>query len=198
MGTIGIFGGAFDPIHIGHLRLVYEILDRLTLDQVRIVPTNTPPHKSKTHANGNDRCEIIRSVIKPPLVLDDREIIRGGTSYTIDTIFSVKSEYPEAEISLIIGEDAYLGIETWHKYETILEEVRLVVVSRPTRSHAINDLWEKHVHKYGNRSKAVFFDIPHMPVSSTEIRNKMLEGKSIKYWVPESGEKIIKDRKIYG
>ena len=121
-GPIGIFGGTFDPIHYGHLRTAFEMLQALQLTEIRFFPSGDPPHRGETYADAVSRAEMVRVAImqQPGFTIDDRELRRDGPSYTIDTLAELREELPGHSLSLIVGMDAFLGLETWHRWDEIL------------------------------------------------------------------------------
>ena len=133
MKPIGVFGGTFDPIHYGHLRTAFEMLQALRFEQVRFVPCGDPPHRGTTFADAAVRFEMVRLAIEsqPGFVIDDREIRRSGPSYTIETLESLRTEFPERSLGLIVGMDAFLGLPGWHRWTEILDHAHVIVAHRP-------------------------------------------------------------------
>jgi nicotinate-nucleotide adenylyltransferase len=112
---IGVFGGTFDPIHYGHLRSAFEMLQALDFEEVRFIPCGDPPHRGVTYANAMQRYRLVECAIdrQEGFVADDREVRRDGPSYTIDTLISLREEFPARALGLIVGMDAFLGLPGW-------------------------------------------------------------------------------------
>ena len=130
---IGIFGGSFDPVHIGHLWIAESALEKLRLDEVRWIPAATSPLKQHGPvATDEDRLQMVRLAVSGSSkhVVDDREIVRGDVSYTVDTLDQITSENPDAEIFLIIGSDSLASFGKWHEPERLLTLASLAVVQR--------------------------------------------------------------------
>ncbi|RMF97067.1 MAG: nicotinate-nucleotide adenylyltransferase [Gammaproteobacteria bacterium] len=133
MPVTGVFGGTFDPVHIGHLRCALEVLLRLGLSELRLVPAARPPHRPAPVAPAVLRAEMLEAAVadQPGLVVDRRELDRPGLSYTVDTLAELRREQPGRAIALVIGMDAYAGLDRWHRWEQLLELAHLVVMQRP-------------------------------------------------------------------
>ena len=140
---IGIFGGTFDPIHYGHLRPASEIRRTLNLDALYLVPAANPPHRPSPVATPAQRLTMLELALTefPELQVDDRELQRGGISYTVDTLRSYRSQYPQAALALLVGTDAFDGIETWHQWQQLPELAHIVVMQRPGRVPETSREW---------------------------------------------------------
>ncbi len=125
---IGIFGGTFDPIHLGHLRTALEVKQALQLEHVRFIPCFSPPHRAAPQADAQQRLALLRAALEQQddFVIDTREIQRGGPSYMIDTLQSLHAEYPQQTLCLIIGMDAFYYFDTWQAYMQILDVAHVV------------------------------------------------------------------------
>ncbi len=133
MSPIGVFGGTFDPIHYGHLRSAYELLQDLRLAEVRFVPSAAPPHRGGTFAPADLRYRMVEEAVagQDGFAVDDCEFRRDGPSYTVDTLTAIREERNDASICLIVGTDAYLGLTTWHRWDELLDLAHIVVAHRP-------------------------------------------------------------------
>lgn len=133
MRPIGIFGGMFDPIHYGHLRTAFELLQSLDLEEVRFIPCGDPPHRADTFADAAFRLHMVRlaTMAEPGFTVDDRELRRQGPSYSVDTLASLRGEFPGRSLCLITGMDAFLGLPGWHRWDEILDFAHIVVAHRP-------------------------------------------------------------------
>ncbi len=215
---IGILGGTFNPVHCGHLAASEEVLKRLRLDRVLFVPASVPPHKTDEDLpSPGQRLDMVRLAIagNPSLTLSDIEVMRGGPSYTIDTVRSLRSVHPGADLFFITGIDSFLDIRTWHEWEQLLSACAFVVLSRPgyhftdliklgfldrsfdelalldsgkVRETAVRTArgWEIHL-------EAGFSST----ISSTEIRRRVREGHSLKYLLPDAVEHYIITNGLY-
>jgi len=114
---IGILGGTFNPIHHGHLRLAIELYERLSLAEVRLIPSANPPHREQPTVSSQHRLEMVQAAIPniTGLTVDDRELRRDGFSYTVDTLASLREEYPDQPLCLILGMDAFIGLPRWYQ-----------------------------------------------------------------------------------
>jgi nicotinate-nucleotide adenylyltransferase len=130
---LALLGGTFDPVHYGHLRLADDVRKALALPEVRLVPAGDPPHRRPPHAAARDRVAMLNLAVRafPGLVVDTREIDRGGKSYTVDTLAGLRSEMPDRPLLLLVGADAFRGLPTWHRWRELFDLAHLVVVPRP-------------------------------------------------------------------
>jgi nicotinate-nucleotide adenylyltransferase len=133
MNPIGIFGGTFDPIHFGHLRTAFELLQALRLSEMRFMPAGNPPHREATFASPEQRLAMVQAATQgqPGFTVDDREIRREGLSYSVDTMRTLRADFPDRSLCLVIGMDAFLGLPKWHQWRELLELAHLVVAHRP-------------------------------------------------------------------
>ena len=209
MRPIGIFGGTFDPIHYGHLRTAFEMLQALDLAEVRFIPSGDPPHRQATFADGALRLEMVRvaTMGQQGFTVDDREFRREGPSYTVDTLLSLREEHGDVPIGLIIGMDAFLGLTGWHRWEDILGVAHLIVAHRPgwkapdigplgellveRGTHRISDLHNEahgrvHVHA-----------VTQLEISSTEIRELVAAGRDPRFLMPDGVRDFILESGCY-
>lgn len=189
---LGIFGGTFDPIHLGHLICAEQICESLNLDLVMFVPCALPPHKpGYLPAQAKHRLAMINLAIKGSerFCVSDIELSRGGLSYTVDTVRQIRSELgDEVEIWLILGLDAYIDLPTWKEPNFILDQCNLAVATRP--GYSLDS-----VCRIGK--KVEFVEITAVDISSSEIRRRIAAGKSIRFLVPEAVEYYIRTEKPY-
>jgi len=185
---VGLFGGSFNPIHLGHLILAEEAKEMLCLEKVIFIPSHTPPlKKSEDIADSHDRYEMVKLAIKenPSFSASDIEIRRGGTSYTIDTVRTLKKEMPNTEFVFLIGSDCLKSLYAWKDVEELFRSCHFVIVKRSKfPSENVPNGFEK-------------LDIPQVDISSRELRKRLREGKSISYQVPKAVEHYILERKLY-
>jgi nicotinate-nucleotide adenylyltransferase len=200
---IGLLGGSFDPIHLGHLIIAETARINLKLDKVIFIPARLNPLKENSFASPVDRIKMIKLAISDNKYFDvsNIEINRKGPSYTIDTLLYFRKIYPRnCKIFFIIGYDNFLQFKKWKDPDRIVKLCKLAVFQRPdfekknsffsTRGGSISDR--------KNKKHIVFIKAPVIDISSTEIRKRIKKNKSIKYLVPDSVEKFIKKNLIYG
>lgn len=210
---LGILGGTFNPIHLGHLRVAEEIGEDLALDKVYLIPSGMPPHKPQAPiADFSHRLEMVRlaSAISPLLEIWDIEGIRGGFSYSIETLQSFHTSFgPNLELFFIIGTDAFLKIKTWKEYRNLFRYASFVVINRPgyttKRLMAFLDTlnvgfkWNSKEKCFLHPSGTVLLrrDITLMDISASKIREKVRKGKSIRFLVPEAVRNYIEKEGVY-
>lgn len=202
---IGIFGGSFDPIHNAHLILAECAREQLGLDQIRFVPAKISPlKKDKLPIDDKHRVEMVRLAINgnAQFAIDTRELDRGGVSYTIDTLTAMKSELPDAEFWLLIGADSLADFKKWKSPSQLLELCRLAVMVRPDNKGVIQDLdWSETQallpSSLKDRGVGCAIPAPILQISSTELRLRCREKRSIRYQVPASVEAYIRQNGLY-
>jgi len=191
--STGLIGGTFDPIHVAHLFMAEEALEQCALDRVLFVPAPRPPHKEVSDLSPfADRLAMVRLAVtdNPRLDVTDIEARREGASYTIETVRAIRAELGEGEpVSLIIGGDSLVQFRTWKDPERLLSEVELVVARRPGSHDETVDA--------AIRDNARFLDMPLLGISSTNIRDRAREGRSIRYLVPETVRSYISEKSLY-
>ncbi|MDH5649707.1 MAG: nicotinate-nucleotide adenylyltransferase [Gammaproteobacteria bacterium] len=206
---IGIFGGTFDPIHYGHLRPVNEVQRVLKLSEVRVIPAALPPHRDTPSASAADRLAMVELALKeyPQFVVDDRELKREGLSYTLDTLESLAQELPESIFCLLIGGDAFLSFNTWHRWQDLLTLAHIVVMQRPGWSTEHKDtipMWARKrvcdsASALSRESAGQVWLQPVKPVdiSGTQVRTMVSRGKSVKGLVPAAVAEYIEQHHLY-
>ncbi len=184
---LGIFGGTFDPIHLGHLICAEQISESLGLDIVIFVPCALPPHKpSYCPAEGKHRLAMIDLAIRgcEKFRSSQIELSRGGISYTVDTVTEIRSQVgKDIDLWLILGLDAYMDLPTWKDPDLILDQCKIAVATRPGYSLGSVRPLSKNIE---------FIEITAVDISSSEIRRRIAEGKSIRFLVPDAVEKYIR------
>ncbi|MCG6937467.1 MAG: nicotinate-nucleotide adenylyltransferase [Gammaproteobacteria bacterium] len=199
---IGIFGGTFDPVHYGHIKPALSVKQALNLSQLRFVPNRLPPHRAEPWLNAEQRLLILQSALKdyPDIIIDERELKREGPSYMVDTLVSLKQDFPAETLCLIIGMDAFFGITSWFKWQSLLDLCHIVVTQRPgfdvntIEEHFDNndylfiaprlttDTRELSKQECG---KILLQSVPQLDISATQIRSSLLKGEDISQWMPE-------------
>jgi nicotinate-nucleotide adenylyltransferase len=209
---LGILGGTFDPIHLGHLRLAEEVGESFNLERIYLIPAASPPHKGgKEVSPFNHRFEMARIAVEGSSLLDafDLEGRRKGLSYSIETLKEFHQLYPsDLELFFILGTDSFLEIETWRDYRDLFDYAHFVVIERPgilfgktvvQLSSLGISFKEKERGRFVSPSghEVIFMETTLMDISSTQIREKVAEGKSIRYLVPERVRCYIFDNGLY-
>lgn len=205
---IGIIGGTFDPIHFGHLRPALEIMEQLSLQSVRFIPSATPPHRWKPEASADSRLEMVKLAIKgvEQFQIDDREYHREGPSYTVDTLTSIRKDIGKnTPVCMILGMDAFEHFSKWKGWQEILELVHLVISSRPGYEKIQKKDWmrqhltEEVADLQNSPAGRIFFASSNQfDISATYIRKQISSGKSAQYLTPKSVNKYILRNNLYG
>ena len=211
---LGILGGTFDPIHLGHLRSAEEIGQKLQLDKVYLIPSSSPPHKKmKTFTSFAHRLCMVRLAIDDSSFLDalDLEGKRPGFSYSIETLKEFHNLFsPNPELYFILGIDAFLEVKTWKEYKRLFDYANFVVIQRPgyTNDLAYSQLIDlidgiektpdSHVFKTPSGRNLIFMTPTLLDISSTRIRKLIAKGESIRFLVPESVRNYIIEKGLYG
>ena len=202
MGTrIGIFGGSFDPIHVGHLLLAELCAESLELDQVRFLIANVSPFKTDNQpASNKERTEMVKLAIggNPKFELDTREIDRGGVSYTIDSVRSIVAENRDSKLFLLMGADAIIDIAKWREPSELFKLVTPCVISRGGVGEPQWDVLEPFIDatRLAEIVKAKVI-APQVEISSHDLRERVKRGKSIRYQVPSAVELYIRENQLY-
>jgi len=209
MRPIGIFGGTFDPIHYGHLRSAYELLQDLRLAEVRFVPNAVPPHRGRTRASAELRLRMVEIAVagQQGFTVDARELHREGPSYTVDTLTAIRAEHARESLCLIIGSDAWAGLTTWRRWDEILELAHIIIAHRPGwelsrggqlgelhRAKGVTDAEELHRQRCG---KIYHHAVTQLEIASTDIRDLVAAGKDPRFLMPEGVRDLILESKCY-
>ena len=195
---LGIFGGTFDPIHLGHLILAETVREACRLDQVLFLPARISPLKQQTApTEARHRLEMVRLAIAghPAFQVDDLELRRSGPSYTVDTLRHLHAQRPDDELFLMIGADSLADLSRWREPRELLDLAQLVVVNR---GDTLPDLtaFEREF----QRTTAGVVDVVNMPpvdISATELRARAATGRSIRYRTPRAVEMYILEHRLY-
>jgi nicotinate-nucleotide adenylyltransferase len=210
MKRIGIFGGTFDPIHFGHIHTAKQAAHWLNLDELFLLPSHIPPHKTKTSANAQQRLNMVELICgqDPMLTLDKRELTKDSPSYTFETLKEIRRELSDAQLFFIVGMDSLLSFSTWHKYQKILSLCHLVVNSRPDytvdkgnielmqllASHKFSHPDELQQQKTGG---ILLHDTKDWHISSTDIRKKIKNNHNCDDLLPKAIISYINKEQLY-
>lgn len=205
---MGVYGGSFDPVHLGHLRAALEVQQLLGLAEIRFLPSGQPPHRDAPEAGDALRLRMLNAAIgdQPGFLVDRREITRDGPSYTITTLQSLRGDFPDCSLALIVGMDAFLGLPGWHRWQELFELAHLVVAHRPGwQPPASGPLGELLAARgsddpecFRSGSGCIFVHaVTALDIASSEIRVAVARGESIRYLVPDSVRDIILESGCY-
>ena len=207
---VGIFGGTFDPVHIGHLRTAEEIREQYMLDKVYFIPACIPPHKrTREITDPSLRLTMLKRAVRGnrSLCTSDIEIKNQGVSYSINTIKIFRKRFEK--LYFIIGIDAFLEINTWYNYKEIFNYTNFIIMQRPINSKTKTDkLFPSGIRKDINRinertfkhasgNKIHMQGVTQLDISSTGVRENVKNGKTTRYIVPQTVEKIISEKGLY-
>lgn len=198
MKKYGIFGGSFNPIHYGHLMICEYIKEEMGLDKVIFIPTGNPPHKD-LGVSAEDRYEMVRLAISPnpDFEISDIETTRVNLSYTVDTIRELKKIYKEEKLYFLIGLDSLFQLKTWKKIGDLSQEIEFVVALRPgyIDKEEINNEIDFLRENFGTRINLI--KTPLYEISSTDLRDRIHEGKSLRYLIPKKVLNYIEESGFY-
>jgi nicotinate-nucleotide adenylyltransferase len=190
---IGLYGGTFDPIHLGHLRAAENAREQLSLDLVAFLPAATPPHRQAPLSAAADRLEMARLATRPYPAFEawDTELKREGPSYTVETVEELRKARPDDAFVLLVGADTWPEIPSWREPERLLGMVEVAVVERP--GYAKPSLEPPFACARGARS----VDGPGLPLSASAIREHARAGRSVRFLVPDAVADFIAERGLY-
>ena len=207
---IGILGGTFDPIHYGHLRTALDVQQCLALDEVRFIPCGEPAHRNKPIAEPLQRLAMVRAAIagQDKFTLDDREIQRNGPSYMVDTLTSLKNDFKSESLCLILGADAFNGLEQWYQWQKIFDLANIVVMQRSERSAQIElnkrllsllkgRFVDADNFKTKQNGAICFVPVTQLDISATKIRAQWQQNKDLQFLLPDSVITLIQQQNIY-
>ncbi len=197
---IGVFGGAFDPPHIAHLALAKAAIEQLKLDELRVVPTGHAWHKARVLSSAAHRLAMTRLAFQdmPQVVIDERELLRPGPTFTIDTLQALQAENPDSQLYLIMGADQFAAFQQWHRWQAIVGLAIICIAGRATSTvaQAQFDVYD------GLKSRFLQLLLPPMTVSATQIRQLLASGagksSDTNELVPEAVARYISANRVYG
>lgn len=206
---IGLLGGTFDPVHIGHLRSALEVAEAYTLDELRLIPSAQPPHRETPMVSAEQRLAMVQLAVAkvPVLTVDDRELKRNKPSWTIDTLLSLRAELAtDDQLLLLLGWDAFCGLPSWHQWQALLTHCHIVVLQRPDADteapQVLKDLVAaKSVANVnalqGASGQIAFVWQTPLAISATQIRQRLAAGQSAQFLVPDAVLDYIDTHRLY-
>ncbi len=206
---IGVLGGTFDPVHIGHLRSALEVAEVLALDELRLMPNARPPHRDTPQVSAQDRLAMVRCAVEgvPRLSVDARELARDTPSYTIETLELMRAELAASDqLFLLLGWDAFCGLPSWHRWEELLQHCHILVLQRPDADveppDALRNLLAARTVSdpqalVGSAGHIAFVWQTPLAVSATQIRQLLASGKSVRFLVPDAVLAYIDAHNLY-
>ncbi len=207
--AIGIFGGTFDPVHYGHLRAALEAMEILRLQDFRLLPAGTPPHRANTFASADHRLAMLKLALSryPELQVDVREIRREGSSFMVDTLGEIRQEEGDAPILMMIGQDAANVLDQWHEWHRLFDLAHLVIMRRPESKHIYSGaLFEQVQPRMVNNPGRLLnspaglilpLEVTQLAISSTEIRRQIRTGLSPRFLLPDPVIDYILEYQLY-
>lgn len=205
---IGIFGGTFDPIHCGHLRIAEEVFEALALDVLHVLPSAHPPHRPTPQASAQQRLAMLRLALHnmPQYLVDDRELARSGPSWTIDTLVELRAYYaPTDQLFLLLGWDAFCGLPSWHRWQELLDYAHLVVVARAPLQQPLPEVlqpWMDHKKVEISQCAAPAGNIlavqtTLLAIAASDIRARLAQQRSVRFLVPEAVLDYLYSQQLY-
>lgn len=196
---IGVFGGAFNPIHMGHLMMAEYMRTEFCLDKVLFIPVGKPPHKPDDELeSAQHRYNLVKLAIEgnPFFEASDIELVRSGTSYTSDTLTELAEYYPDNKLAFICGADSIVHLPTWHDIRQIFEKAEILAAGRSdTPDEEFRSMVRRFEEQYGARIR--YSSMPLIEISSTQIRDRLKKGLSVRYMVPDRVLDYIQLHSLY-
>lgn len=207
---LAIFGGTFDPVHFGHLRAAVEVRENLQLESLSLLPAGNPPHRDGTFASAADRLAMLQLAVReyPDLQVDPREVQREGYSWMVDTLGELRAELgPDQPLALLLGQDAVNQLDSWKEWRRLFELAHIVIMRRPDSSYQYStDLLLEIEPRLVNRPKALRqqpcglvlpLEVTQLAISSTDIRQRLQQGKSCNFLLPAAVIGYIRQHGLY-
>lgn len=195
---IGLFGGTFDPIHIGHLRMALELKQHLDMDEMRLLPSHVPPHRNRPRVGAEQRARMAELAVAscPDLTVDRRELATEKPSYSYHTLQSLRAELGnEVSLCLAMGMDSLASLHTWHRWDELLDMAHIAVAARPgwglPETGPVGAYLQRHMGERGDLRRRpagslVVEELTQLPISSTDIRDQIARGESPQFLLPDS------------
>jgi nicotinate-nucleotide adenylyltransferase len=207
--AIGVLGGTFDPIHIGHLRMAIEVYEKLKLGRIHVIPCYQPAHRKPPIATPEERLAMLKCAVdnQPALYADSREIDRKGPSYMVETLADLRKEMPNSPLCLLLGVDTFLGLPTWHHFEEILNLAHIIVVPRATSQLPTTGILSELINTYlkaeityiheNSAGGILQLPIPLLDISASNIRKLIAMGSNPRYLLPDNVYHYIQQHGTY-
>lgn len=208
---IGIFGGTFDPVHYGHLRSALEVSEIAGLSEIRFIPSQRPPHRGTPGATPRQRLEMLKTALDkapPSFQIDTREMERSGPSFMVDTLRSLRHDIGLRPMALILGADAFRGLEGWHQWPELFDLAHILIMQRPGESsdwpQALAAIFKEReafgIPSLHERPQGLIASIRVTPlaISASQIRCLLSAGKSVRFLTPDSVIERIETWRLYG
>ena len=199
-----LFGGTFDPVHNGHLIVARALAERRGFGRVVFVPTAQPPHKTPAEASATDRLAMLRLAISGEAVFDvsDIELTRTGPSYTLDTLRALRRRHGvDTKLHWVIGADMLEDLPRWHRADEVLAEAKIVIAVRPAWDQRLDEIFSRLAKEFAPAQveplRESVVSTPLIDISSTEIRRRVRQGRSIRYLLPEPVADYIAEHGLY-
>lgn len=212
MKLIGLLGGTFNPVHFGHLRIAQELADAFDFDALHFIPAATPPHKPMPEVSAQQRAAMLQLAIadNPQFKLDTRELNRSGASYTIDTLLELRAELGHAvALCWIMGTDAFVKLESWHRWRELLSHCHIILVQRPQPNatlalsaeleHFLRDHYADDPHELSEKpaGSIIMQSVTALDISSSAIRRDVQQGHAPRYLLPQAVLEYIRQHGLY-
>lgn len=207
--AIGLLGGTFDPIHIGHLRSAIILKEQLGLSEVRLLPNYIPPHKASPDSAPHHRLAMVELAVAhgSGLSVDARELKRDRPSYTVETLAELRQEHPNTPLCFLMGMDSFCSLNRWHRWQELLNYAHLVVSQRPGWRAEFNDTISALYQAHGTQDKTALhqrlaghiylLDNPQLEIASSQIRQIIYQGNNPQYLLPDSVAAYIQQQGLY-
>lgn len=207
--AIGVFGGTFDPVHFGHLRPALEVMEKLGLAEVRMLPSARPPHRGQPRVTAEHRLAMLKLALsgQSRLVADDCELRREGPSYMVDTLETLQQRFPAAPLALVIGQDAANGLDRWHHWRRLFDLAHIVIMRRPgTQTHYAAPLADEMNDRLADNPSCLHkqaagcvlpLQITQLDISATTIRGMFAKGRSPDFLTPPAVIDYIRQHRLY-
>lgn len=207
---VGIFGGTFDPVHNAHLRVAMDVLEMAPLEAVRLIPAHVPPHRATPTVDAAQRLTMLRLAVanEPRMLVDARELERDGPSYMVDTLHSLRADFPDCHLCLMLGTDSFRSLSRWHRWTELGEYAHIVEMQRPEPGAPMDDALAQWLRgretaewdRLRDTPAGLVLTQPVTPlgISATDIRQRIGAGRSGRYLVPDPVWDHIREYGLYG
>jgi len=206
---IGVYGGTFDPVHLGHLRTAFEVRERIGLERVLMVPARDPPHRGPPGADADQRRRMLALALAgvPGLALETCELERQGPSYMVDTLADLRDRYPDHGLVLILGQDAFSGLATWHRWRDLFDLAHIAVMTRPGSDEPLPAILDDEtVQRWTHRASRLVgartglvcpVAVSELAISATDIRQQVAERRDPRFLVTDPVREFILEQGLY-